>query len=322
MVCVKVPVTGRMREEPMLVNWSRLFPAVVTPFNEDLSIDFAALEAHLERLIAADVGGITVTGSVGENYALSGEEKREVVKMAIAVCKDRVPMLAGIAELTTDLACRYAEDCAAMGADGLMLLPALVYKADATEAMRHYRAVADATDRPIMIYNNFPAYGVDLEPCHYVELAENPKFVGIKESSTDITRLPETKRLTGDRYVLFAGIDDFVMEGVLHGATAFVCGFVNAFPDECVTLFDLALEGRWDEAMAIYRWIQPIFAFDHDLKFVQHIKLCMAMTGLGAERCRPPRYMLEGEGRARAEAIVRTALETRPALPARKAAAE
>ncbi len=306
----------------MLVEWSRVFPAVVTPFKDDLSIDFAALEAHLERLIAAGVGGITVTGSVGENYTLSAVEKRAVVKTAVAVCKGRLPMLAGIAELTTDLARAYAEDSAAMGADGLMLLPALVYKADATEAMRHYRAVADATGLPIMIYNNPWAYGVDLEPRHYAELADEPKFVGIKESATDITRLPETRRLTGDRYIMFAGIDDYVMEGVLQGATAFVCGFVNAFPEECVTLFDLALEGRWEEAMAIYRWLQPIFAFDHDIKFVQHIKLCMAMAGLGAERVRAPRYMLEGEERARAEAIVRAALETRPALPARAAAAE
>ncbi len=306
----------------MQVSWSRIFPAVITPFKENLEIDFPALEAHLERLIAAGVGGITVTGSVGENYALSAEEKRAVVKTAIEVTAGRVPMLAGIAELTTDLACRYAEDSAAMGADGLMLLPALVYKADAIEAMRHYRAVADATDLPIMIYNNPPAYGVDLEPRHYAELADEEKFVGIKESAIDITRLPETRRLTGDRYIMFAGIDDFVMEGVMQGATAFVCGFVNAFPEECVALFDLALEGRWDEAMAIYRWIQPIFAFDHEVKFVQHLKLTVAMAGLGAERCRPPRYMLEGAERARAEAIVRTALETRPALPAKRAAAE
>ncbi len=306
----------------MQVSWSRIFPAVITPFKENLEIDFPALEAHLERLIAAGVGGITVTGSVGENYALSAEEKRAVVKTAIDVTAGRVPMLAGIAELTTDLACRYAEDSAAMGADGLMLLPALVYKADAIEAMRHYRAVADATDLPIMIYNNPPAYGVDLEPRHYAELADEEKFVGIKESAIDITRLPETRRLTGDRYIMFAGIDDFVMEGVVQGATAFVCGFVNAFPEECVALFDLALEGRWDEAMAIYRWIQPIFAFDHEVKFVQHLKLTVAMAGLAAERCRPPRYMLEGAERAGAETIVRTALETRPALPAKRAAAE
>ena len=306
----------------MRSSWSRVFPAVITPFNEDLSLDLPALEAQVERLIAAGAGGITVTGSVGENYALGGEEKRAVVKTAIAACGGRVPMVAGVAELTTQLACRYAEDCASLGADGLMVLPALVYKADAAEAMRHYRAVAGATDLPIMIYNNPPAYGVDLEPVHYAALADDARFVAIKESSLDITRLPETVRLTGDRYVMFAGIDDFVLEGVAQGATGFVCGFVNAFPEECVALFDLALEGRSAEARALYRWLQPIFAFDHDLKFVQHIKLCMALTGLGAERLRPPRYALEGAARERAEAIVRRAIETRPSLPATRAAAE
>lgn len=306
----------------MQVNWTRIFPAVITPFKEDLSIDVPALEKQVDMLIGAGCAGISVTGSVGENYALSQDEKRLVVRTAIEVCKGRVPMVPGIAELTTELARDYARDCAAMGADGLMVLPALVYKADATEAIYHYRGVAAATDLPIMIYNNPPAYGVDLLPEHYAILAEDEKFVAIKESATEITRLPETIRLLGDRYIMFVGLDDFLLEGIVQGATAYVCGFVNAFPHEIVAIFDLARAGRWDEARALYRWIQPIFAFDHDLKFVQCIKLCMAMTGLGSERVRPPRYVIEGEERKAKEAIVRKVLDSRPAIPATAKAAE
>lgn len=306
----------------MQVNWSRIFPAVVTPFREDMSIDIPALEKQIDMLIGAGCGGISVNGSVGENYALTPEEKRLVVRTAVEVCDGRVPMVAGVAELTTELARTYARDCATLGADGLMVLPALVYKAEATEAIRHYRGVAAATDLPIMIYNNPPAYGVDLLPEHYAVLAEDENFVAIKESATDITRLPETIRLLGNRYIMFVGIDDFLLEGVVQGATAYVCGFVNAFPREIVALFDLARAGRWDEARAIYRWIQPIFAFDHDIKFVQCIKLCMELTGMGSERVRPPRYVIEGADRTAKEAIIRRVLETRPSIPDLVEAAE
>ncbi|MBT5413926.1 MAG: dihydrodipicolinate synthase family protein [Rhodospirillaceae bacterium] len=306
----------------MQVSWTRIFPAVITPFREDLSIDIPALEKQIDMLIGAGCAGISVNGSVGENYALTPEEKRLVVKTAVQVCAGRVPMVAGVAELTTDLASGYARDVAEIGADGLMVLPALVYKADSAEAIRHYRGVAAATDLPIMIYNNPPAYGVDLLPEHYAILAEDEKFVAIKESAADITRLPETIRLLGDRYIMFVGIDDFLLEGVVQGATAYVCGFVNAFPREIVALFDLARAGRWEEAKAIYRWIQPIFAFDHDLKFVQCIKLCMELAGMGSERVRPPRYMIDGQDRKAKEAIIRGVLESRPAIPEIAKAAE
>jgi dihydrodipicolinate synthase/N-acetylneuraminate lyase len=306
----------------MQVNWNRIFPAVVTPFREDLSIDVPALEKQIDMLIGAGCAGISVNGSVGENYALTPDEKRLVVKTAVRVCDGRVPMVAGVAELTTALASEYARDAAEIGADGLMVLPALVYKADTTEAIRHYRGVAAATDLPIMIYNNPPAYGVDLLPEHYAILAEDEKFVAIKESAADITRLPETIRLLGDRYIMFVGIDDFLLEGVVQGANAYVCGFVNAFPREIVALFDLARAGRWNEARAIYRWIQPIFAFDHDLKFVQCIKLCMELAGMGSERVRPPRYVIEGEDRKAKEAIIRGVLASRPEIPAIAKAAE
>jgi dihydrodipicolinate synthase/N-acetylneuraminate lyase len=306
----------------MQVNWNRIFPAVVTPFREDLSIDVPALEKQIDMLIGAGCAGISVNGSVGENYALTPDEKRLVVKTAVRVCDGRVPMVAGVAELTTALASEYARDAAEIGADGLMVLPALVYKADTTEAIRHYRGVAAATDLPIMIYNNPPAYGVDLLPEHYAILAEYEKFVAIKESAADITRLPETIRLLGDRYIMFVGIDDFLLEGVVQGANAYVCGFVNAFPREIVALFDLARAGRWNEARAIYRWIQPIFAFDHDLKFVQCIKLCMELAGMGSERVRPPRYVIEGEDRKAKEAIIRGVLASRPEIPAIAKAAE
>src|SRR5262245_66170596 len=106
--------------------WSRVFPAVTTLFHDDESLDLPALERHLDQLIEAGVGGLTVVGSVGENYALSPDEKRTVVEVSVKVARGRVPVLAGVAELTTAAAGQFARDCEGLGADGLMLLPALV----------------------------------------------------------------------------------------------------------------------------------------------------------------------------------------------------
>jgi 4-hydroxy-tetrahydrodipicolinate synthase len=296
----------------MKVNWERVFPAVSTQFKDDESLDLVPLETHLEQLIAADVGGLTVVGSVGENYALTPEEKRTVVQVAVKAARGRVPVLAGVAELTTSAACQFARDCERLGADGLMVLPALVYKADAREVAAHYRAVAGASGLPIMIYNNPVSYGVDLTPEGLAALADEPRLVALKDSSNDIRRITDTIALTGDRYILFAGVDDLAIESVVLGARGYVAGMVNAFPREVVRFFDLALAGRYREAMPIYRWLMPLLHLDMYPKFVQYIKLAQQMAGLGSEMVRRPKLTLVGEERVRISALIETVLRTRP----------
>ena len=296
----------------MTVNWGRVFPAVSTQFKEDESLDLASLENHLEHLLDAGVGGLTVVGSVGENYALSPEEKRTVVKVAVKAARGRVPVLAGVAELTTSAACHFARDCERLGADGLMVLPALVYKADAREALAHYRAVAGTSGLPIMIYNNPVSYGVDITPEMFRSLADEARFVAIKDSSNDIRRITDTIALTGNRYILFAGVDDLAIESVVLGARGYVAGMVNAFPREVIAFFDLALAGRYDEAMPIYRWLMPLLHLDMYPKFVQYIKLAQQRAGLGSEMVRRPKMPLIGEEREHILDLIRQVLSTRP----------
>jgi 4-hydroxy-tetrahydrodipicolinate synthase len=298
----------------MPVQWSRVFPAVSTPFRADESLDLPALERHLDHLIEAGVGGLTVVGSVGENYALSADEKRTVVEVTVKVARGRVPVLAGVAELTTSAAGQFARDCERLGADGLMVLPALVYRADGREAMAHYRDVARAAGLPIMIYNNPVSYGVDLTPDLLALLADEPRFVAIKESSNDLRRFTDIIALTGDRYILFAGMDDLALESVLLGARGFVAGLVNAFPAEVVRFFDLALARRYDEALALYRWLMPVLHLDNSPKFVQHTKLAQQRAGLGSECVRRPRMALVGEEREHVLRIIDQVLATRPQL--------
>lgn len=299
----------------MSTNWTGVFPAVTTKFKADFSLDFAAMERHIEAQLAAGVHGIVVLGSLGENGSLTASEKQEILELAVNVSNRRVPVLSGVAETTTKVACEFVERTVKKGVDGFMVLPAMQYVADRRETMAHLRTVAKASDKPIMIYNNPVSYRVDVTPEMFAELADEPKFVALKESSDDIRRLTDIRNLVGERYQIFMGVDDLALESFVLGADGWVAGLVCAFPKETVALFKLAKSGRMAEALALYRWFMPLLHLDVSTKFVQNIKLAEAMVGLGTERVRPPRLPLSGEERTRVEGIIRKALETRPALP-------
>jgi 1-pyrroline-4-hydroxy-2-carboxylate deaminase len=299
-----------------MMQWKGVFPAVTTQFKPDQSIDFAATAAHVERLLRGGVHGFIMLGTVGENCSLDPEEKRQVLKLAVDTVKGRVPVLAGTAECTTAQACKYAVDAKAIGIDGLMVLPAMVYKSAPRETLAHFRAIARASDLPIMVYNNPPAYGVDITPEMFAELASEPTLVAIKESSDDPRRLTDIVNATGNRYTLFCGVDDLILESLMLGCVGWVSGLVNAFPEESVRLYDLAVAGRYKEALPLYRWFMPLLHLDIGHQLIQQIKLAQHMAGLGSELVRAPRLTLEGADRDRVRAIVQRALDQRPRLAA------
>ncbi len=296
----------------MTTTWRGVFPAVTTQFRADQSLDLEATARHVERLIASGVHGVIMLGTVGENCSLEPAEKLDVLRSAVRQSRGRVPVLAGVAECTTALACRFAVDAAKAGVDGLMVLPGMVYKSDPRETVAHFRTVARATDLPILCYNNPVSYGVDITPPMFAELADEPKFVAIKESSENVRRITDLKNLCGDRYTLFCGVDDLALESVLLGADGWVAGLVNAFPDENRLLWDLATSGRYEEAVKVYRWYAPLLHLDTLPKLVQCIKLAMAETGLGSETVRAPRLPLAGREREEVLAVIRRAKETSP----------
>jgi 4-hydroxy-tetrahydrodipicolinate synthase len=251
---------------------------------------------------------------VGENCSLEYGEKMELLEETVERVAGRVPLLTGVAECSTRLACRFAADAQKSGVDGLMLLPGMVYKSDARETMNHYRAVAAASDLPIMCYNNPVSYGVDITPEMFAELADEPKFVAIKESSENVRRITDLKNLCGERYTLFCGVDDLVLESLLLGAEGWVSGLVNAFPDENRLLWDLATTGRWSEALEVYRWYTPLLHLDTHVKLVQYIKLAVAERGFGAETVRRPRQAIVGAEREAVLKIIRHGIAHRPMI--------
>src|SRR5713226_8519414 len=232
----------------MEVNWQGVFPALTTQFKKDQSLDLDGTARHLESMIKGGIHGVILLGSVGENTALEYAEKMAVLREMLPVAAGRIPVLSGVAEYTTALAGRYARDAEKLGLDGLMVLPAMVYKADRRELLTHFRSVARASGLPIMIYNNPVAYNADLLPEAFVELQDEPTLVAIKESSNNVRRLTDIINLLGDRYILFSGVDDLVLESILLGAQGWVSGLVNAFPEENRALWELATAEQWEEA--------------------------------------------------------------------------
>lgn len=301
----------------MTIPWRDVFPAMTTQFHRDESLDLDATARHIERMIASGSAGIVMLGSLGENATLTPQEKRQVVAAAIEAAAGRVPVIATVVETSTAAAKQYARDMERLGADGLMLLPAMIYRADPRETMLHYRDVARATQLPIICYNNPLAYHVDITPAMFAELAAVPNLVAIKESSGDVRRLTDLRNAVGDRYVLFAGVDDLALESAVLGADGWIAGIGLAFPEENQRLWDLAVAREIDAALPLYRWFTPLAHLDTHLKFVQYIKLAIQEAGLGAEWVRAPRRVLVQEERRRILKVIHAGLENRPKLPSR-----
>ncbi|MBF9233947.1 dihydrodipicolinate synthase family protein [Microvirga alba] len=297
------------------ISWEGVFPAVTTQFKSNFDLDIEATRKVMDGLIQDGVSGLIVCGTVGENCSLSRSEKIAVMEVAKDVSRGRVPVVAGVAEFTTAFASEMAKEAERIGLDGVMVMPALVYSSKPHETAAHFRGVAKATDLPVMVYNNPPIYKNDVTPEILVSLADCETIVCFKDSSGDTRRFTDMRNMVGDRFVLFAGLDDVVVESVMLGAAGWISGMSNAFPREGETLFRLAKAGRYEEARSLYDWFMPLLHLDARPDLVQCIKLCEHIMGRGSHLTRPPRLPLSPDERAAVEKMMAAALKNRPALP-------
>lgn len=300
----------------MQVSWAGVFPAATTQFALDLSVDLAATQRVQDALVSDGVHGLIIMGTVGENNSLEPDEKRAVLKAAVEAVNGRAPVIAGVSEFDAKRAIAFARDAERAGVDGLMLLPAMVYVPAEEELVAHFRAVSEATALPIMLYNNPPAYRVSVSIEAMKRLSELPNIVCLKESAPDTRRFTDLYNALGDRFILFAGLDDVALEGLVLGAKGWVSGLTNAFPRESLALYEAVVAGDLETARAIYRWFMPLLHLDAEHDLVQSIKLAEQIMGRGSERVRPPRYTLTGARRAEVSALVEHAAATRPKLRA------
>jgi 4-hydroxy-tetrahydrodipicolinate synthase len=288
--------------------WKGVFPAVTTKLAQDGKVDLAATQSSIDRLIDNGVSGIIVLPMLGENASLLPTERESVIRAAIEVAAGRVPVLSGLAEITIETAKTHARAYEGFGAQGLMVFPSLAYKTDPRETVAWYKGVASASALPIMIYNNPIAYGVDVTPAMLKELAETPQIVCVKEESGDIRRVTDTFIELGNRFSVFCGVDDLIVESSSLGVTGWVSGMTNVWPAECVRLFDLCAQNKYSEARELYRILTPSFHLDTHVKLVQYIKLAEHLVYGAPEWTRAPRLPLVGAERELVVSTVKAAI--------------
>jgi 1-pyrroline-4-hydroxy-2-carboxylate deaminase len=298
--------------------WQGVFPAITTQLKRDQSLDLEATARHAEALIDSGVAGIIFLGSLGENQALRPDEKRLLIESMVKAVNGRVPVLSGVAESSTAEACRYVTDVEKLGTDGFMLMPAMLYRGDPRETLAHFCATAKATGLPIMIYNNPISYANDITPEMFAQLAEMKNFVALKESSGNTRRITDIRNLLGDRYAIFTGVDDLVLECAILGIDGWVAGSGIAFPKENQYFWELTRRGQWEKARELYRWFTPLLHLDVHTKFVQYIKLAVQECGPGSEWVRAPRLPLVGAERKQILEIIHHGMASRPSMRMKK----
>lgn len=297
------------------VHWKGIYPAVLTPFKSDDSIDFDTFKINTDAQLEAGVDGIILGGSLGEASTLTTKEKTELLIYTKEITQGKVPVVMNIAEQATKAAIEHANQAESNGADGLMLLPPMRYKADDRETVEYFKTIAKNTSLPIMIYNNPVDYKIEVTLHMFEELSKFSNIQAIKESTRDISNITRTINRFGNRFSILGGVDTLSYESLCAGADGLVAGLVDAFPRETVAIFRLVKAGQFEEARQIYRWFMPVLELDIHPKLVQYIKLAATQTGIGTEHVRAPRLPIIGEERERVLAIINEAIETRPELP-------
>jgi 4-hydroxy-tetrahydrodipicolinate synthase len=294
--------------------WRGVYSAITTKLDGHQNVDLDAVRADVAFQVEGGVDAVICCGSLGEASTLTADEKIAIAAAAKEAAAGRIKVMLTIAEDSTRAGARLAERAAELDLDGLMVLPAMRYVSTPRETMAHFRTMAGATDLPIMVYNNPVAYAVDITPAMFAELADEPNFVSMKESSGDVRRITDIVNRLGDRYAIFTGVDDLALESLMLGAVGWVAGLVCAFPRETVAIYRLAAEGRYAEAREIYRWFMPLLHLDVSHRFVQNIKVVEGMVRGTSTVVLAPRLELEGEELERVEEIAAAAIATQPDL--------
>jgi len=297
------------------VAWQGVYPALLTPFTENDTIDYALFQKNLDAQLAAGVDGIIICGSLGEASTLTKEEKTEFLIYTVKAVNGKVPVIINVAEQITSVAISMAQEAQHLGADGIMLLPPLKYKADDNEVVTYFKAIASAIQIPILIYNNPVDYGIKVSLAMFEELMPYENIQAVKESTRDLANVTNMINKFGNRFKILGGVDTISLECLVLGADGLVAGLVDAFPAETVAIYRLVKAKRYDEAVAIYRWFMPLLELDIHPKLVQYIKLAATAVGIGSEYVRAPRLMVKGAERERVMKIINDALANRPQLP-------
>ena len=299
----------------MKFKWEGIMPAVTTKFTTKDTLDLAMFSQNIKAQLEAGVHGIVLGGTLGEASTLEDSEKRTLTTETVKIVAGKIPVMINIAEQTTKGAIDAANKAEEDGASGLMMLPPMRYSAGNREVVEYFKAVANNSSLPIMVYNNPVDYKTEVTLDMFDVLLKCETIQAVKESTRDISNVTRIKNRFGNRLKIMTGVDTLALESLLMGADGWVAGLVCAFPAETVAIYELQKAGKIKEAIEIYRWFLPLLELDINSKLVQNIKLAEVATGIGTENVRAPRLSLVGTERALVLKIIEDGLKNRPQLP-------
>ncbi|MGA8260478.1 MAG: dihydrodipicolinate synthase family protein [Arenicellales bacterium] len=284
-----------------------IYPPVITPFKEDLSIDYRGFEAMIEHLVASGVHGIIVGGTTGEYYAQTREERIELMRVARRVIDGRLPLIAGVGAIRTEDCIDYGLRAKDNGADAI-LMPAPFYAVPTqAELAEHALAIDRAVGLPIMLYNYPGRTGTLMGPQFFDLIAGGPNFAAVKESTGDINQL-HMLALDHPRLTLLCGMDDQALEFFAWGARGWVCAGGNCLPAEHLALYRaVALENDIEKGRRIMTALMPFMrVLEQGGKLIQYVKHACALEGLPAGPVRKPLGGLSDEERRELEGVLET----------------
>jgi len=291
-----------------------ILPPLITPMKRHYEVDEESLRKIIDFCIEGGVHGIIPTGSTGEFARLSVEERKRVVEVTIDAANGRVPVIVGTASPSTDLTIELSRHAQDAGAEGLQVVAPYYGKPTTEELFEHFKAIAEAVDIPIFVYNNPWTSGVDITPPLLARLAKIDNIRYVKECSGDTRRVSQIIRLTDGKMTVLVGSDDNMLDAFLLGDKAWVSGIAKFIPEPCVKLYELCVEKEdFKSARELYYRMIPLGELvESSGKFVQYIKAGVELVGLQAGPPRRPLLTISQEERQVLERLVGS-LNSKPA---------
>jgi 4-hydroxy-tetrahydrodipicolinate synthase len=277
---------------------------LVTPFNDDLSIDEAALRRFVEFQISGGIDFLVPCGTTGESPTLSDTEHRRVVEIVKEEARGRVPVIAGAGGNNTAHVIKLARECERLGVDGLLSVTPYYNKPTQEGLFQHYKAIADATTLPIILYNVPPRTNVNILPDTIVRLAEIPNIVGVKEASGDISQITEIIIRVPADFKVLSGDDSMTLPLIAVGGVGLISVASNEAPGELTALTRACLDNNWDEARRLNRELFPLMKANFIETSPGPVKAALAMMGKIKEVYRLPLVPVKPETREKLRAVL------------------
>ena len=295
---------GRVKASSSRVGWKGCGTALITPFDEKGRIDFGALERLVDWQIERGIDFLVPCGTTGESATLSGDERKAVTAAVVRVSNGRVPVIAGAGGNHTAKAVFWARDAAAARADGILSVSPMDNRPSPEGLVRHFSAIAEAVDLPILIYNVPRRTGSDLDAETILRLCEIPRVAGLKEASSDFPRIARLMTRLPEDFAVFSGDDTTALALLALGARGAISVVSNEIPREMSALVHAALDGDWEEARRLQRKYLALMEMNFWESSPGPVKCALALMKKCGETLRLPLAPVREDTRRRIESLL------------------